>query len=300
MPLCWLLASWICLLAIHATCQGGSFRLFAGPSGGDANRHDPQRPPKHPPPRKLINAAKPEYGEHSEMWRKAQQSGAALSASLRRTHAQSPLKADKKLDLGSYHLAPPKAEYGFRTPFEEVPAGALYLKVDVFSEKSWRALVQPAPYSNVFDVRRGLIGLDFDFKQYDTLPPACQLHLSDVLYASYQRVCQRVEGHVPPRHVAVSRIEPGDTSRVLSEAHLKHNLPTDGEHVWRPGSREHEAILGTTHGKVVMHMLTDFCHWSTCRVPGNIKSRYWEWPGTLPSWYLLIELEPRKGIRNHV
>ena len=297
----WLLASCICFLIAHAACQGGSFKLSSSQYGDNPNRPDQQRPQKQTPPPKLANVARPEYGEHSQTWRKARKSGATLSASLQRAHFQSPSKDDKKLDLGGYHVAPPKAELGFPTPFEEVPSGRMYMKVDVFSDKSWRSLVLPAPYSNVFDVQHGVIGLDWDFKEYDTTMPASRrLHLSDVLYESYQRVCQKMHRHVAPRYVAVSRIATADTTRVLQEAYLKHGLPITKEHVWKPGSREHEAILGTTHGKVVMHMLMDFCHWSTCSVPGKIKSRFWEWPGIHPSWFLLIELGARKGLLNEV
>ena len=291
---------WLFFYFTTCLCQRGVFKLFAGPSNGGTGEPDrPQFKPERQSPahnhKPKSNGAKEtnDSAERSPIFLKAHREGHELKASLRHVHAR-PQLLDKELEMGEYHVAPPRLQLGLNTPFDEIPMGGTYMRVNVFPNKSLRTMINPAPYANVFDVRRGIIGLEFDFKGYDTTPKGRQLHLSDILFKSYQRVCEKVAHSVPPRYVVVSWIITYDTKRVLHEAYEKHDINPSMEHTWRPGSAEHEAILGTTHGKVVMHMLMDFCNWSSCRVPANIKSRFWKPLGTPAGWHLLIELEARK------
>ena len=302
MPLRQLLILTLALFVASVSSQGGSWRLSANPSDNqgqskDQNQHKPADQSPKP-----IQRSKAELYQHSPVFEKAHNSGVQLTASLQATHTQPRAKEDKALDLGSYHVAPPSMQWRFQTPFEEIPSTGPYMRVNVFADKSFGNILHPAPYTNVFDVQKGIIGLEWDFKEADKTPDDRRLHLSDILFKSYQRVCQGVAHHVAPRYIVGVWIVSYDTKRVLLEAYERHKTDFSVERTWRPGSVEFESLLGTTHGKVVMHMLMDFCRWSHCSVPSAIKTKYWHPPGQVGAWgwYMMIELREKKSIVNEI
>ena len=270
-----------------------------GLSASNGGRAGDRSQPKQPKMMKLPKPPKASEYPYSPVWDRARKSGVRLSADLKKTHAR-PRAEDKALDLGNYNVAHPRSQWTWWTPFDEISFAGPYQRVEVFADKSLRNILQPAPYANIFDVQRGIIGIDWDFKSYDNTPEARLLHLSDLLYASYQRVCVRFDKHVPPRYVVASWVITYDTKRVLSEAYERRGFDPRALRTWHPEDVEFVAMLGTTHGKIVLWMLQDFCRWSQCRVPVAIKTKCAQPPGQPRGWYVMFELGVRNSVKNMI
>ena len=157
-------------------------------------------------------------------------------------------------------------------------------------------------YRNAFDARRGVLILESNWRSLD-YGPEPRPYLSDILRHCYGAAEDRVGGRrgrrdwaraVPPGLIVLRQVKTGATMKVLVAAQVRRGASPHVRQRWEAEGHDEEAftaLMGTPHGKTVIHMLRDFCEWAGRRTVRAVETVWAREPGTeRAGWYMLIEL----------